>query len=364
MTSTACRDLEAVLGLNFNPDGLTSNADLAPHVDPVGACTYDWVHNMLQDGALSREIEAFFQVAGIDRAAVREFLAMPDWNFPKFHQLKARELHRIFDDKRISAANPQKVKASCAEFLGVYGLVRHFIETEVAADVAAEARQSFFAVCDVLDLLLAAKFRFIDIADVWQRLECATVRFLHLHKLAHGQKHIRPKHHWQLDVPRQLCRDNCVLDAFVIERAHLAVKRVADPVDRTSSFEASVLASLTSTVMQNASEVVPRGLLGPFAPLPGVENAFIADRMEIFSAEISVADVLFRGEAAATVRACCLHVGVRCVFVDVMAILQRPSEHSIIAACTGRLVVWEATDVRLALAWRPCEDGSLLIVRA
>lgn len=49
MSQAQCRELETVLGLNWNPDGLLASAALAAHVDPIAACTYDWVHNMLQD---------------------------------------------------------------------------------------------------------------------------------------------------------------------------------------------------------------------------------------------------------------------------------------------------------------------------
>ena len=41
---------------------------------------------------------------------------------------------------------------------------------------------------------------------------------------AYGEGWMKPKHHWQMDVPRHTQRDGLVLDAFVIERTHLAVK--------------------------------------------------------------------------------------------------------------------------------------------
>ena len=68
------------------------------------------------------------------------------------------KLHKVFDERRVSADNVNKVKGTCSEMLGVYSLVRHFVEVELAR--LPETRiyfESFFAVCRILDLLLAAK---------------------------------------------------------------------------------------------------------------------------------------------------------------------------------------------------------------
>ena len=182
-----------------------------------------------KDGTFSVEVACFLDVAGVSRSAVREFLADKEWCFAKANG-KAKALHRIFDDRRESAANPSRVKATCGELLGVYGLLRHYVECLVLRRAETEsARQSFVAVCRVLDLLLDAKFGLASVSSIWAPLEAATAEHLRLHQAAHGDGSVRPKHHWQLDVPRQLARDNLVLDAFVIERTHLAVKAVADP---------------------------------------------------------------------------------------------------------------------------------------
>ena len=49
MTAAECNELETIIGLHYNPDGLIACDALAAEFDPVAACTYDWVHNMLQD---------------------------------------------------------------------------------------------------------------------------------------------------------------------------------------------------------------------------------------------------------------------------------------------------------------------------
>ena len=52
--------------------------------------------------------------------------------FPSVGRRKAQELHRVFDEHRLSDKNPDKIKCSCAEALGLYGLLRHFFETRTA----------------------------------------------------------------------------------------------------------------------------------------------------------------------------------------------------------------------------------------
>jgi hypothetical protein len=91
--------------------------------------------------------------------AVVFIVSLQEWLFPKFRSVKSKNLCRIFDERRLSAKEPDKVKASRAELLGVYGLLRHYVECELPADRAAEPPvQSFFAACKVLDWLLAASF--------------------------------------------------------------------------------------------------------------------------------------------------------------------------------------------------------------
>jgi len=366
LTAAKYAELETVVGLRFNPDGLLANAALAPHVDPVKSITYDWVHNMLQDGVFSSEVRAFMVAGSIDRGVLHDFLADERWRFPHFFAAKSKQLHRIFDERRISATESSKVKASCAEFLGVYGLLRHYVEC-VAPDTAdlEPQRLSFFAVCRVLDLLVAAKEHVRRPTEVWHELQTATVEFLCLHKAAYGEAFLKPKHHWQLDVPAQLRRDQLVLDAFVVERTHLRIKAVADHVRNTTRFEASVLASACNVKWKTAGEsVVSDGaLLGPTAPLPSVPGALVADRLEIWGFEISFGDVVLRGEEVGVVAGCCAQAGSFWLFVQTCEVTRRMSGHSHVVRTTTGIQVWSPMEVRLALAWHRREDGSVLVVR-
>ncbi len=117
--------------------------------------TYDWMHTFLQGGVLNEEVEAMMTEAGrfgISRRAIQEFLRDQSWQFPQNSKAKAKQLHRIFDEKRQSDQQPDKVKCSCAEALGVYGLLRFFLESAIGDEPGLHSHMtSFRALCGVLD---------------------------------------------------------------------------------------------------------------------------------------------------------------------------------------------------------------------
>ncbi len=99
------------------------------------------------------EIEALMKTSSlISRPAIQAFLKDSNWHFPAEGKYKGRALHRVFDEKRRSATDPDKVKCSCSEALGVYGMLRFYLETTVG-DVGdlRKPLASFRALCRVLD---------------------------------------------------------------------------------------------------------------------------------------------------------------------------------------------------------------------
>ena len=90
----------------------------------------------------------------------------------------------MFDPRRILSEDPAKLKGSCSEFLGLFGLLRHWVEVEVpAAEELLEARRSFFKLCDILDTILQIKRGIVDPAVGAQTLTCDCSEYLQLHKV-------------------------------------------------------------------------------------------------------------------------------------------------------------------------------------
>ena len=156
LTATRFAEIETMVGFTWNPSGLIATAPRDVHL--TGTVTYDWVHSCLQDGVFNNELSAFLVATGTPRSALQRCLRDTEWLFPKYRTSQSKMLHRIFDERRVSADRPNKIKGTCSEMLGAFGLVRHWIECEMAVVPAIQACiDSFTALCHVLDLLLAAK---------------------------------------------------------------------------------------------------------------------------------------------------------------------------------------------------------------
>jgi len=100
--------------------------DVRPHFD-IQSVTYDWVHTLLQHGVLNLEIQGLLACcsdSGVNRETVEAFLKDETWVFPSATSVKQRQLHRIFDVHRVSKDNPDHVRCTCSELMGVYGLLR------------------------------------------------------------------------------------------------------------------------------------------------------------------------------------------------------------------------------------------------
>ncbi len=184
LTSGKFLQLQQLIGINHFPLGLAVNTRLRGHVDIMGVRTYDWVHNCLQDGVFNAECMAFLKACeplGITRDGIRAFLADEGCVFPPCSRSKAKQLHRVFDTHRQSDKEPDKVKASCSEMLGLYGLLRYFFELYVGDNAAVRVEfRSFLAACKVLDLVLIAKRCIADFAGVTAQLQIATAEHLRL----------------------------------------------------------------------------------------------------------------------------------------------------------------------------------------
>jgi len=372
MTKAKFEELEIVVGFNANPSGLLASQLLptCASVNLVSATTYDWVHNMLQNGVFTVECEELLRAAepfGVSRTMIQAFLGDSAWEYPQFSKSKTNQLHRIFDKRRIPENNPYKIKASCSELLGVYGLLRLFFETKLADVPELNGNlESFKACCHVLDAVCDAKTHVVPDIHAAARLEQATVTHLRRHQAVYGDLAIKPKHHWQLDVPDQIRRDGMVLDAFIIERTHLTVKRLADHVTNTTTYEKTLISGLLTVQLQagRADRVTGPRLIGTTSMMPGTDVA-IADKMVVWSIEVCVGDVVVRlngGDPGVVVACAQLADGSLCCFVSELTNVGTVTDCSGKYRNTSQLLAWTAMSLKLCRAWRLQRDGCLFVV--
>ena len=230
---------------------------------------------------------------------------------------------------------------------------------EIAAELA-----SFDALCAVIDVIALVKNGLANARDAAPTLRRALAEHIRLHVIAYGDSMIRPKHHWNADIPGQWAKDGVSLDAFIIERAHLRVKRIADLIKNTDTFEFSVLAGLVNYCLEEVSATVSDdGLLGRTAEMPGVEGVVVADRLSYCGMRITAGDVVFRGESAGLVVACLVEDRQLFAMVDVWRHCRVLSLHSAVWDETNCQDVWRVCSLQVSLAWYSIGDRSWVVLR-
>ena len=109
--------------------GLAADAVLRPLVSVLDVLNQDWVHGILSDGILLAEMGLLIDAdEGAGRMDYEAFMKS-DLRFPKQYAQKGNLLWRVFDSYRNSDDDTcAKIKADASELLGLYVVMRHFIE--------------------------------------------------------------------------------------------------------------------------------------------------------------------------------------------------------------------------------------------
>lgn len=216
---------------------------------------------------------------------------------------KQKAAFRILDPGR---NHNDKLKCSASEMLAAYQPLRHFAETKADGLVnVSKELASFLAVCRVQDIILLAKRRALAMTQAAELLKAAVPSFLCKHKEAYGTQFILPKHHCLFDIAEQFGMDEQVWDCFIVERLHLPVKRVAEDITNTRSYETSVLAAMQYGRLRRLERLSSGdALIQPTAMFPGIPGALISKAMVCAQREMVGGDVVFLGTRAGEIVAC------------------------------------------------------------
>ena len=198
MYRTHLEDFQRRLGFKATEEGLLADPELRRHIDWMGTLRYDWPHTFLSDGIVGAEMWAL--VAARERHhifsqdAIYAFLK-EDWQFPGQTKRKQKDLCRLFNEQaRKTNEDALTIKASMSDLLGLYCLLRHFVEVRLPEDrrMAAEV-YNFQLVCKAVDLLLAAKKRRVPVRAAGRQLHALLEQHLQRHVQTHGAIRARPK---------------------------------------------------------------------------------------------------------------------------------------------------------------------------
>ena len=150
----------------------------------------------------------------------------------------------------------------------------------------------------------------------------------------------------------------------MIERLHLRFKAAAQNVRSRQCFERSVLSALLNGHVNSLKDrTLVSCLLGRARPLLGFQGALVSDRVNVRGNQVSVDDLVFRGDALGIVLACAKEEDEFYVVVNTLARHSVVSEHSTIwgVVAVGK-AVWLATDIALPLAWKMQGPDQVLVI--
>lgn len=229
---------EQACGLNHCPEGpLLSEEFLANIIPgPISATQFDWVHIYLVGGIFQTECTHLL-------TSLRGVLSVRDahtflcaFTFPR--SLSSRGV----TGQKIFSKVDQDVKSSASEGLSIYPVIRCLLIERVQDGISEHvdfAKNSFFALCEVLDLLKRVITGSVSSSDLKQCIE--THMRLRLH--AYEESGFQPKCHYCAHLPEFLDRQP-LLNCFVHERKHKELKRFGNDfsnANRTDSFEKHLL---------------------------------------------------------------------------------------------------------------------------
>ena len=163
----------------------------------VDVLRYDWAHTFLADSLVGQEMWCLIAAAKREglfgEQAIYDFLSQP-WCFPgstrEAKGTKWNQLQAIFDEwRRGKHEEKGTIKASMSELLGLYGMLRHFVDLRTS-DLArmSEEVYLFRLTCRAVDLVLAAKKRRMPVRDAGEQLLAVLEEHMQLRVKLHGNR--------------------------------------------------------------------------------------------------------------------------------------------------------------------------------
>ena len=283
-------------GIEPTAGGLLSVQSLRPYVSITGSLTYDWPHIVLQDGVFSVEVSLLLASVEVSRKQWEDHIA--SFSLSSYHRgFQSKMVNKIgiiIENKKIGGIN----RPSNSEVLDYVVVFRSLFVAVGLSDDNPEF-ESFSALVDViLALVKISRAGFIDDDAVLHRfardLQELSQRFMALHVRNYGEPHTKPKHHWLLHIWKQLLRDRCVLNSFVVERLVRRTRTTCKNLCCTKRFEKSGAQSIFVRSLHHECGDSCERMLGRIIPSrSGIPTTLRATNE--FDVRISSGDVVLAG---------------------------------------------------------------------
>ena len=157
-------DLEKALGLTWVPEGALLDPAFVSAVPPISVSSFDWMHIYLVNGLWNSETGALIQLLKGGGVTVK---TIHDW-------LKQAQFPSGLKDKGISGLKcllkhkEGSLSCSASEGLSLYAPLRAFLRGHIGS--APDACNSYFALAEVLDLLIRTRKGTVLAAEAWLKV--------------------------------------------------------------------------------------------------------------------------------------------------------------------------------------------------
>lgn len=298
--------LEKACGLNRCPQGILADQELRDYVRPNDSA-YDSMHCLFSHGTAALELHLFLDQA--KRLGIR-YSDLDDYCKANWFTSHNHKYTNTFCKTR-EAASKEGFKGMASELLYVYPLVEQFAATIIQPSGQLQQElQCFFKMCTIVRLLQVVKMQPELDERVLNHLQTQQKEHLLLFCAIYGTERVVPKHHYSLHIVPQIRKNNILLDAFVLERKHIALKRVAENIHNLNHFERSVLARHFAEYVASEADPFTDKLLGATAEYDEIavalaaKQVLVAEAMQVKANKIHVKDILLGNSFAYEVLAC------------------------------------------------------------
>jgi hypothetical protein len=244
---------QKAIGLNWEPDGLLMDSEIADFLKPTKNYVHDWMHSIFVQGV-------FHTVMWLLLLAINAAFSSMSW-YELFKQLhdytslwvqpcdKGGKLQDNFLPKRLESDKRAKTfKCKASDGLGLYSLIGLWLMCFILPTGQCQAEcQAFLCMCDMIDLLIACSQEGHNITPL--KLSESIHKFLESCVDAGWRNRMHPKFHWLVHFPTHLMNHGFLVSCFVHERLHKLSKRYGNDIKNTRTYEVSLLTQVLCQVL-------------------------------------------------------------------------------------------------------------------
>jgi hypothetical protein len=302
--------LQVMYGMTDSPSGLLWDLQLREHVRPVDVITFDSMHCLVSNGIAQFEVSLMLDALmdlGVTWVQLRNFAAS-DWKFSSALG-SSHTLRGCLAPAREKAYKKEgSFKAGASEMLLVSPVLQFFLHKVIGVpSQMTDQIASFDALNSSLRLVNLIKQGFDVTRQLADSLKAHALAF----EKAYPEANAKPKTHYVLHVPGQVVRDGVLLDAFVGERKHGGMKRQADGVKNTVTFEHTIISRAVCSQLSWLEDPanLADGLIAPsdspgLATLERCSAAAVSSAMAWTGTRICIGDCLLLNDIVHILEAC------------------------------------------------------------